>query len=184
MTTQKPGYPGSMAEQEGGQWNVATKENEVYLERVSEDNERLFDDSLAPEEARQLARLLTKHADRISESSDSDEDSDEDEAKADDSDEDSDEEDSEEETNDDKDKAEDSINRRHDKRQISPTTSSPGRLYCTRSAEMKAFAGAVSASLTRPCSAISSSEFVTVTRHPCPSSQWPTSARSSAYQSS
>lgn len=57
-----------MAEHEGGQWNVAVKENEVYLERVSEDNERLFDDSLAPEEARQLARLITRHADKISES--------------------------------------------------------------------------------------------------------------------
>lgn len=55
-----------MAEHEGGQWNVATKKNTVYLERVSEDGERLIDDSLAPEEARQLARLLTKHADGIS----------------------------------------------------------------------------------------------------------------------
>ena len=57
-----------MVEHEGGQWNVATKKNTVYLERVSEDGERLIDDSLAPEEARQLARLLTKHADGISES--------------------------------------------------------------------------------------------------------------------
>ncbi|BBX04357.1 hypothetical protein BST36_17560 [Mycolicibacterium moriokaense] len=55
-----------MVEHGGGQWNVATKENEVYLERMSEDNERMFEDSLAPEEARQLARLLTKHADGIS----------------------------------------------------------------------------------------------------------------------
>ena len=55
-------------EHESGQWNVATKENEAYLERVSEDSELLFDDSLASEEARQLARLLTKHADGISES--------------------------------------------------------------------------------------------------------------------
>jgi hypothetical protein len=68
-----------MVEHEGGQWNVATKENEVYLERVSEDSERLFDDSLAPEEARELARLLTKHADGINESAKS--------AKADDADE-------------------------------------------------------------------------------------------------
>lgn len=68
-----------MVEHAGGQWNVATKENTVYLERVSEDSERLFDDSLAPEEARQLARLLTKHADTISADSaqDSDEGSDE-----------------------------------------------------------------------------------------------------------
>jgi hypothetical protein len=60
-----------MVEHEGGQWNVATKENTVYLERVSEDSERLFDDSLAPEEARQLARLLRKHADGIRDSDDS-----------------------------------------------------------------------------------------------------------------
>lgn len=72
-----------MAEHRGGQWNVAVKENEVYLERVSEDNERLFDDSLAPEEAREFARLITKHADKISESGaatkdEDDEDSDDD----------------------------------------------------------------------------------------------------------
>ena len=72
-----------MVEHEGGQWNVATKENTVYLERVSEDSERLFDDSLAPEEARQLARLLTKHADKISDAA-SDKDSDEDESDSDD----------------------------------------------------------------------------------------------------
>lgn len=66
VITQKPGYPTQMVEHEGGQWNVATKQNEVYLERMSEDNERMFEDSLAPEEARQLARLLTKHADGIS----------------------------------------------------------------------------------------------------------------------
>lgn len=57
-----------MVEHEGGQWNLATTEHAVYLERVSEDSEHLFDDSLAPEEARQLARLLTKHADKISDS--------------------------------------------------------------------------------------------------------------------
>ncbi len=68
-----------MVEHEGGQWNVATKENAVYLERLSEDSKRLFDDSLAPEEARQLARLLTKHADKISEA-DSAEDSEDDDS--------------------------------------------------------------------------------------------------------
>ncbi|BBY42605.1 hypothetical protein A5765_04920 [Mycolicibacterium celeriflavum] len=57
-----------MADREGGQWNVAAKENEVYLERASKDGERLFDDSLAPHEARELARLLTKFADRLDES--------------------------------------------------------------------------------------------------------------------
>ena len=98
-------------EHQGGQWNVAVKENEVYFERVSEDNEQLFDDSLAPEEARQLARLLTKHADKISESSpkvdesdedsdESDEDSDEDDSDEDDSDEDSDEDSKDEDSKD------------------------------------------------------------------------------------
>ena len=72
-----------MAEPEGGQWNVATKENTVYLERVSEDDKQLFEDLLAPEEARQLARLLRKHADSISES-DSDEDDDDDDDEDDD----------------------------------------------------------------------------------------------------
>ena len=85
-----------MVEHAGGQWNVATKENTVYLERVSEDNEQLFDDSLAPEEARQLARLLTKHADKISESDASGkDDADESEDEDDDSDESEDSEDSE-----------------------------------------------------------------------------------------
>ena len=68
-----------MAEPEGGQWNVATKEDTVYLERVSEDSDQLFEDLLAPEEARELARLLTKHADAISESGGSPKDEDDDE---------------------------------------------------------------------------------------------------------
>jgi hypothetical protein len=62
-------------EREGGQWNVAAKDDSVYLERVSEDNEPIFSDSLEPEEARQLARLLTKHAEKLidsDQSSDSD----------------------------------------------------------------------------------------------------------------
>jgi hypothetical protein len=62
-------------EREGGQWNVAAKEDSVYLERVSENNEPIFSDSLEPEEARQLARLLTKHAEKLidsDQSSDSD----------------------------------------------------------------------------------------------------------------
>jgi hypothetical protein len=99
-----------MAEHRGGQWNVAVKENEVYLERVSEDNEQLFDDSLAPEEARELARLITKHADKISESGaatkdeddeDSDDDSDDsDDSEDEDSDDDSDDDDPDEDESD------------------------------------------------------------------------------------
>lgn len=57
-----------MAEHESGQWNVAAKENRVYLERASDDGELLFGDSLEPHEARQLARALTKFADKLDES--------------------------------------------------------------------------------------------------------------------
>ncbi|MFI5509402.1 hypothetical protein ACIA48_18200 [Mycobacterium sp. NPDC051804] len=99
-----------MAEYKGGQWNVAVKENVVYLERVSEDNEQLFDDSLAPEEARQLARLLTKHADKISEpgaaSKDDDSDEDESEDSSDDADEDESDDDDDESDDDDDDDSE------------------------------------------------------------------------------
>ena len=61
-----------MVRHEGGRWDVGTKENAVYLERISGSDERLFDDSLAPEEARELAGLLTKYADKLDESEDSD----------------------------------------------------------------------------------------------------------------
>jgi hypothetical protein len=61
-----------MARHEGGRWDVGTKNEAVYLERISESDERLFDDSLAPEEARELAGLLTKYADKLGESEDSD----------------------------------------------------------------------------------------------------------------
>ncbi|WP_165827626.1 hypothetical protein [Mycolicibacterium sp. GF69] len=61
-----------MAEQESGQWNVAAKENRVYLERANDDGELLFGDSLEPHEARQLARALTKFADKLDESPRSD----------------------------------------------------------------------------------------------------------------
>jgi hypothetical protein len=93
-----------MVEHAGGQWNVATKENTVYLERVSEDSEQLFEDALAPEEARQLARLLTKHADKISESgADESEDHDSDSDESDDSDDDSDDSDDSDDESDDSD---------------------------------------------------------------------------------
>jgi hypothetical protein len=57
-----------MVRHEGGRWDVGTKDNAVYLERISGSDERLFDDSLAPEEARELAGLLTKYADKLGES--------------------------------------------------------------------------------------------------------------------
>ena len=61
-----------MVRHEEGRWDVGTKNNAVYLERISESDERLFDDLLAPEEARELAGLLTKYADKLDESEDSD----------------------------------------------------------------------------------------------------------------
>jgi hypothetical protein len=61
-----------MVRDEGGRWDVGSQNNAVYLERISESDERLFDDLLAPEEARELAGLLTKYADKLDESEDSD----------------------------------------------------------------------------------------------------------------
>jgi hypothetical protein len=61
-----------MVRHDGGRWDVGAKNNAVNLERISESDERLFDDSLAPEEARELAGLLTKYADKLDESEDSD----------------------------------------------------------------------------------------------------------------
>jgi hypothetical protein len=58
---------------EGGRWDVGTENNAVYVERISESDELLFDDLLAPEEARELAGLLTKYADKSDESDESDE---------------------------------------------------------------------------------------------------------------
>jgi hypothetical protein len=60
-----------MVRHEGGRWDVGIEDNAVYLERISESDEELFDDSLTPEEARQLAGLLTKYADKLDESEDS-----------------------------------------------------------------------------------------------------------------
>jgi hypothetical protein len=48
--------------------HVATKDNAVYLERLSETGDRLFEALLDPEEARDLAELLTKHAGKLTES--------------------------------------------------------------------------------------------------------------------
>ena len=62
-----------MAEREGGQWNVAVKNNAVHLERVSDSGEQLYADVLDPDEARQLGELLTKHAGKAGESDQSDE---------------------------------------------------------------------------------------------------------------
>ncbi|BAX91460.1 hypothetical protein [Mycobacterium shigaense] len=80
---------------EGGRWDVSAKSNAVCLERVSDGEEQVFEDSLTPEDARKLAGLLTKFADKAEESDDSgesdesddkDSDSTEDSDKSDDSD--------------------------------------------------------------------------------------------------
>jgi hypothetical protein len=57
-----------MARHEGGRWDVGAEDNGVYLERISESDEHLFEDLLAPAEARELAGLLTKYADKLDES--------------------------------------------------------------------------------------------------------------------
>jgi hypothetical protein len=77
-----------MVRHEGGRWDVSIKDNAVYLERISDSDERVFDDAVTAEEARDLAELLTKYADKLDESGDSD---DSDESKDSDGSEDSDE---------------------------------------------------------------------------------------------
>jgi hypothetical protein len=63
-----------MASDEGGRWDVGTKDNEVFLRRMSESNERLFEDSLEPDQARKLAEVLNKFAGKAEEGTDSDDD--------------------------------------------------------------------------------------------------------------
>ena len=70
-----------MVRHEGGRWDIGIEDNAVYVERISESDEELFDDLLAPEEARQLAGLLTKYADKLDESDDSDDSGQSDESK-------------------------------------------------------------------------------------------------------
>jgi len=54
-----------MGRQEGSRWDVGTKDNVITLERFGDDDERVSEDVLEVEEARELAALLTKHADKI-----------------------------------------------------------------------------------------------------------------------
>lgn len=49
---------------EGGRWDVGAKGKAVYLERRGEDDQQVFSDRLEPEEARKLASLLNKFADK------------------------------------------------------------------------------------------------------------------------
>ncbi len=60
-----------MVGHEGGRWDVGVKSKTVYVQRVSDSEKPLFADALAPEEARELAGLLTKYADKADESRDS-----------------------------------------------------------------------------------------------------------------
>lgn len=103
-----------MAEHESGQWNVAAKDDLVYLERANDSGELLFGDSLEPHEARQLARALTKFADKLDEggrssdrkeSDDSDRSDDDDAADSDRSDDDDDDSDRSDDDDDDNDSA-------------------------------------------------------------------------------
>lgn len=68
-----------MAEQEGSRWDVSIKSNAICLERISDDEDQVFEDSLEAEEARKLAGLLTKFADKLDDSDKSDESDDSDE---------------------------------------------------------------------------------------------------------
>jgi len=84
-----------MAGDERGRWDVGAKNDAVLLVRVSEDNERLLEASLQPDEARALADLLTKFAGKAAEDTgeskgtDDDENSDENQDDTDDEDDDS-----------------------------------------------------------------------------------------------
>jgi hypothetical protein len=61
-----------MVRDEGGRWDVSTEEDEVYLERIDEDDDQVFDDYLTPDEARALAGLLNKFADQAEKYEDND----------------------------------------------------------------------------------------------------------------
>ena len=60
-----------MVRHEGGRWDVGMKDAAVFVERVSDGDERVFEDSLTAEEARRVAGLLTKYADKLDEQRDS-----------------------------------------------------------------------------------------------------------------
>ncbi|OBH12074.1 hypothetical protein [Mycobacterium sp. E1747] len=54
-----------MTRDEGGRWDVGIKDDAVFVQRVSDADEQLFIDSLDSDEARKLADLLTKFADKL-----------------------------------------------------------------------------------------------------------------------
>jgi hypothetical protein len=73
-----------MVRQEGSRWDVGTKDNTITLERFDDSDERVSEDVLEVDEARELAALLTKHADKL-ESPDDDDSSEDDDSNDDDS---------------------------------------------------------------------------------------------------
>ena len=79
-----------MAREKGSRWDVGTKGNAITLERFDDSDDRVSEDVLEVEEARELAALLTKHADKLEssdedDSSDKEDSSDEDDSEGDDS---------------------------------------------------------------------------------------------------
>ncbi len=74
-----------MVRKKGSRWDVGTKDNAISLERFDDSDERVSEDVLEVGEARELAALLTKHADKLDESDGDDskdgDDSDEDDSK-------------------------------------------------------------------------------------------------------
>ena len=74
-----------MVRKKGSRWDVGTKDNAISLERFDDSDERVSEDVLEVGEARELAALLTKHADKLDDSDGDDskdgDDSDEDDSK-------------------------------------------------------------------------------------------------------
>jgi hypothetical protein len=77
-----------MAREEGSRWDVGTKDNVITLERFDDDDKRVSEDVLEVKEARDLAALLTKHADKLDSSDDDSDDDDSDDDDSNDSDDD------------------------------------------------------------------------------------------------
>jgi hypothetical protein len=72
-----------MVREEGSRWDIGTKDNAITLERFDDNDERVSADVLEVEEARELAGLLTKYADKL-DSSHGDDSQDEDDSEKDD----------------------------------------------------------------------------------------------------
>lgn len=68
-----------MVREEGSRWDVGTKDGVITLERFDGSDERVSEDVLEVDEARELASLLTKYADKL-DSSDEDGSNDEDDS--------------------------------------------------------------------------------------------------------